>query len=507
MSHYIARVICLGVIATSSPGLMATALAQPCAHRWDVEFGASGPRYAIIWDLEVYDDGGGPALYAAGQFSEFQGQRAWGIAKWNGHEWSEVGGGLSRDGEWAPGLGLRVWDDGRGPALYVGGGFDHAGEVPANNIARWDGEQWEALGDGVDGGVSELCAFDDGRGMALYVGGSFTSAGGQPARRIARWSGSDWEPLGGGLNGGWLRLGAMTVFDDGGGPQLYVGGDFTSADGIPAMYLARWNGQEWSALEGVNLSRTMRHYEPMLEELLVFDDGSGPALFMAGNFHQVGVGECFLKWDGRTVTAPQGLVLDYIDYPETMFIDDDASGPALWLAGGVFSIGERINRTTIARWDGETWFKPDSYPSTWVAALASFNDGYGNGQYVGGYLNRMSPGGEPIQSIVRWSAPHMALSHSPLRAGQRAVFATTCSTPGQRVNFIYSARGLGSLFIPQLGISIDLDRPQLIGHSIADPGGKAGLSRAIPSGTSGRTLWLQAAEVGRKTEVVESVIE
>jgi len=59
----------------------------------------------------------------------------------------------------------------------------------------------------------------------------------------------------------------------------------------------------------------------------------------------------------------------------------------------------------------------------------------------------------------------------------------------------------------QLGISIDLDRPHLIGHSIADPGGKAGLSRAIPPGTSGRTLWLQAAEIGRKTEVIESVIE
>jgi len=48
--------------------------------------------------------------------------------------------------EWKPGFGvtgisgdvhaMTVWDDGTGPALYVGGTFTLAGTVPAKNIAR-----------------------------------------------------------------------------------------------------------------------------------------------------------------------------------------------------------------------------------------------------------------------------------------------------------------------------------------------------------------------------------
>ena len=34
----------------------------------------------------------------------------------------------------------------------------------------------------------------------VYVGGSFTQAGGIPAQNIARWNGSGWSSLGAGLN-------------------------------------------------------------------------------------------------------------------------------------------------------------------------------------------------------------------------------------------------------------------------------------------------------------------
>lgn len=38
-----------------------------------------------------------------------------------------------------------VVDDGRGPALHVGGDFEIAGNATASNIARWDGTAWTAL--------------------------------------------------------------------------------------------------------------------------------------------------------------------------------------------------------------------------------------------------------------------------------------------------------------------------------------------------------------------------
>src|SRR6056297_4343088 len=46
-----------------------------------------------------------------------------------------------------------TWDDGDGPAVYIGGEFTLAGSVNASNVASWDGERWTALGDGTDGVV------------------------------------------------------------------------------------------------------------------------------------------------------------------------------------------------------------------------------------------------------------------------------------------------------------------------------------------------------------------
>jgi hypothetical protein len=129
-----------------------------------------------------------------------------------------------------------TWDDGSGEALYVGGDFTIAGCETVNSIARWDGSNWSALtgpgGEGVNNIVSAMAVFDDGTGPALYVGGPFTTAGGMTVNRIARWDGTSWSALAGpsyvGVNN---SVYAMAVFDDGSGPALFVAGDFTAAGG------------------------------------------------------------------------------------------------------------------------------------------------------------------------------------------------------------------------------------------------------------------------------------
>ncbi len=161
--------------------------------RWDGRhyqpLGAGFPSGGVD-AFAVYDDGRGPALYAGGSFIFWAGGMAYGgVARWDGYRWSGVGdpnfvGGISA---------LSVFDDGRGPALYATGGFSQIGSTPANNIARWDGQTWAALADGFTGsspfGVA-LATFDDGHGPALYVGGRFTTAGGAPASNLARWDGN-----------------------------------------------------------------------------------------------------------------------------------------------------------------------------------------------------------------------------------------------------------------------------------------------------------------------------
>jgi hypothetical protein len=68
----------------------------------------------------------------------------------------------------------------------------------------------------------------------LIAGGDFTTAGGVPANRIARWNGSAWSALGSGMNS---DVYALTTLPSG---DLIAGGGFTTAGGVVAPYIARW---------------------------------------------------------------------------------------------------------------------------------------------------------------------------------------------------------------------------------------------------------------------------
>jgi hypothetical protein len=81
-----------------------------------------------------------------------------------------------------------VQDDGGGPALYAGGQFGAAGGVAANYIARWDGSSWDALGGGMNLTVTDLAVFDYGAGAALYAGGVFLRATDSGDSYLAKWS-------------------------------------------------------------------------------------------------------------------------------------------------------------------------------------------------------------------------------------------------------------------------------------------------------------------------------
>jgi len=128
-------------------------------------------------------------------------------------------------------------------------------------------------------------------GSNLYAGGRFTSAGGVPAYYVAKWNGIEWSPVGSGVDGYVYGLAVS-------GQDLYVGGGFararnSSGVAVTVNGIAKWNGTNWSAL-GSGLSGTAM--------ALAF---SGNSLYVGGDFTSAGgtAANNIAKWDGASWSA------------------------------------------------------------------------------------------------------------------------------------------------------------------------------------------------------------
>jgi hypothetical protein len=95
--------------------------------------------------------------------------------------------------------------------------------------------------------VYALTFYNDGSRPALYVGGYFTAVDAIPVAHLARWDGIAWSTVGGGL-GVTTQTNVVygfATYDDGtgNGSDLYPVGWFSVAGGsIPSAYIARWHG-------------------------------------------------------------------------------------------------------------------------------------------------------------------------------------------------------------------------------------------------------------------------
>src|SRR5262249_34868644 len=123
---------------------------------------------------------------------------------------------------------------------------DGAGPHDVNRIARWDGTNWSGLGGGLSGGMaleirgSALVVSDD----ALYVGGSFNTAtdgaGPKTLNNLVRGEGTPGAGLGRGIPGGVFRPPSVRAVAAPNPPELYAGGAFSIAGDKHAAYLGRY---------------------------------------------------------------------------------------------------------------------------------------------------------------------------------------------------------------------------------------------------------------------------
>src|SRR5438876_10600051 len=151
---------------------MGPVLAGPGDGHWDRQFNMPGTatrNFALRFN--------GNSLYTAG-YSLLNGQTATNtvVNIFDGTNWSTIG-------DLSAGT-LVIYDFAfLGSNVYVGGVFTQAGGVPAIGLAKWDGQNWSSVG-----GFSGLVFTMATDGSNLYVGGSFTNVGGTLSTNIAKWN-------------------------------------------------------------------------------------------------------------------------------------------------------------------------------------------------------------------------------------------------------------------------------------------------------------------------------
>ena len=82
--------------------------------------------------------------------------------------------------------------------LYAGGNFTTVCGISVNYIAKWDGDNWESLANGLTCMPNTMIIDNNNN---LIVGGNFVSENGTNLNHIAKWDGVIWTQLGDGLNG------------------------------------------------------------------------------------------------------------------------------------------------------------------------------------------------------------------------------------------------------------------------------------------------------------------
>jgi len=154
-------------------------------------------------------------IFVAGQFTSGGGLNTNNIVKWGPYSWSQLGNGI-----YGTIYALAINSKG---VLYAGGTF---------GVSKWDGYTWTTLGS-VLGTVTSL-AIDSNDN--IYAGGRFLKAGTISVNNLAKWNGTSWLAVGTGVTG---TIYALKISPQG---DLIIGGKFSAAFDKPANNLALFPG-------------------------------------------------------------------------------------------------------------------------------------------------------------------------------------------------------------------------------------------------------------------------
>ena len=262
--------------------------------------------------------------------------------------------------------------------------------VGSKGVYKWDGSNWNVLGGAMNHFVT---AMTFGAKSDLYAGGYFTSADGVPANLVAKWNGSSWSALADSFDG--FQVNALAY--DGANNILYAGGNINKIMGGWVAGIFKYDGSSWSSWGfGANA------------DVLSLIIGPGNKLYAGGYFTRMvsyddAITSRIASWNGVTWEAlGQGMW----DVPTDPSGSASVAGMAydtahnILYAGGQFNYANASPASNIAKWNGSAWSALGSgINSLGVGALAY--DSAHNILYAGGYFG--IAGGSPAYYVAQWN--------------------------------------------------------------------------------------------------------
>jgi len=319
-------------------------------------------------------DGAGPlpASVLAVATSTMGGSLGSTLARWNGTTWEGFGG--CAQGAQA-GETLAIGSENGEPRLFLGGAL--AGILSLSTLKTLRNGQWQNV-IGPNGepafAVGDIAGVDpDGAGPLLpilYVATHAVDGNNVESAQVLRYDGTNWLALPGrftftslgGLTGGVLC--ALTSVDDGGGAALLASGRFTDIDGVPARFIARFDGAAWQAM-GTGLPDQVNRCRPAAVTL-----GGTRKIYIGGTFGDNPGEARVARFDGASWTLVPGVgTPGFVDWAAiTEF--DDGTGNALWAVGPATIIdGVSLTSPNIAKFNGTSW---SSVPGAGLTAVSTY---------------------------------------------------------------------------------------------------------------------------------------
>ncbi|MDQ3048656.1 MAG: T9SS type A sorting domain-containing protein [Bacteroidota bacterium] len=259
--------------------------------------------------------------------------------------------------------------------LFISGNIMDAGGIAVNKVAKWDGAIWSSAGTF----TNEANAF------GIYNNELFSATDAGSVHTVKKWNGSTWLNLLTSSDGSGHSIATDTVND-----IMYVGGNFTTVNGITMNSIMQWNGTTWNSLgSGLGHSST-----PLAKAMITI----GGDLYVGGTFTTAGgvTVENIAKWDGSSWSA-LGSGMDGQVNALSVFNGNLYAGGDFTTAGGTYAYG-------LAKWDGIGWSQVGTGIDGYVNTIAY--DPSRNALFVGGTLvnagSAFSPG-IAMWDDVNWS--------------------------------------------------------------------------------------------------------